>query len=116
MWGAATLAIHSAVIAALIRIRDLSFGTTAWILRGVLRVSEFWVYRWVLPWFNDPRFAKSMFEVNNFLSLSTLRASAEFYEWFMLSIFGGVVYAGAVLALVRQKEKARPSVVASAAV
>jgi hypothetical protein len=112
VWGAGVFAVHAIVATALVRIRDLSLGSsTWWTLGSILRVSEFWVYRWVLPWFNDLRFATPMYKLNELFGVSTMRASSEFYESLMLSVFGGVVYVAVVVVWVKRARKVRHAVV-----
>jgi hypothetical protein len=117
-WAVAAFALHSLVVASLIRIRDLNLGNSVFfVAKDTLRIAEFWVYHWVFEWFNTPVLAKPMYEVNRLLGLSTERASSEFYEWCMLSIFGGVVYAGVAIAwLSWRRRKLRLNVIGTAAV
>src|SRR5262249_43337868 len=116
IWGAGAFVVHAMVVTALVRIRDLSVGSSAWwTLRSVLRVCEFWVYRWALPWFNDPEFAKPMYRLDALFGVSTIRGSAELYESLMLSVFGGVVYAAVVVVWTKRKRRARRVVVQPAA-
>ncbi len=97
LWKLSLLAftLHSIAVAALIKIREIDLGSLAfWVARRILEIGDFWVYQWVLPLFNTRALGKPMYQLNVFLGLTTLQASSEFYEWLMLSVFGGVVYAG----------------------
>jgi hypothetical protein len=115
-WGIVIFTVHAVVVAVLVAVSSIAlFGGSAWWGGGlILRVCEFWVYRWVFPWFNDPVFARPSFLLFK-LSGSSPSLFGAVYEWLMVSTFGGVVYAMASVVWVSWRRRRGLNVAASSA-
>src|SRR5689334_13287259 len=82
-WFAGVFAAHAVAVAVLIRVRDTQSGNVFWAIHRILRLFEFWVYSWVLPFLNKPWMAKPLYTLETGVGVKTMRGSAELYEWLM---------------------------------
>ena len=105
LWFAGVFVAHAVAVAVLIRVRDTQSGNVFWAIHRILRLLEFWVYSWVLPFLNKPWMANPLYTLETAVGVKTMRGSAELYEWLMVSIFGGLIYAALVTALVVARQR-----------
>jgi hypothetical protein len=104
-WAVSVFAIHGAVVLTLIKVRGWSqFGGAVWhFVRVSLELGDFWVYRWINPLFNTPAFGTPMFRISEFFGLASLDSVTQFFEFWIDAVFGGLVYALVVVALISLK-------------
>ena len=85
-WGATAFLIHASVVAILLRFR----GTWA---RQSLRIIDFWVYEWIIQRLNNERFGRPFLKAVEVLQVRTMDTVLFLWEFVILSVFGGLVYA-----------------------
>ena len=84
-------------MAILLRVR----GLPAWSNRrgaaqaadSLLHVIDFWVYEWVMQPLNTERFGRPFLRAAEFFHVRTMSTLLFAWEFLILSVFGGIVYA-----------------------
>jgi len=102
-WGTAVFLLHAALVAILLRIR----GSPGWsdrsgaaqAAKAMLGIIDFWVYQWIWQPLNTERFGRPFLDAAQIFHIRDMGTLLFAWEFLLLSVFGGFVYAAIAVAV-----------------
>lgn len=101
-WASAAFLLHAGLVAILLQIRGVQWRDQRGVARAAnsaLGIIDVWVYQWIWQPLNTERFGRPFLKAAEFFHIRSMGVLLFAWEFLILSVFGGLVYAAIAVAL-----------------